>query len=50
MSKVKMTVGGAMEEEAARRFIDAWRRAENGETFHERHLSFESWVMRSPAC
>jgi predicted transcriptional regulator len=43
MSNVKMTVGGAMEQEAARRFIDAWRRAENGEIFHERHLAFESW-------
>jgi predicted transcriptional regulator len=43
MSKVKMSVGGAMEKEAARRFIDAWHRAENGETFRERHLAFESW-------
>src|SRR5215470_7255629 len=43
MSKVKMTVGGAMEKEAARRFIDAWHRAENGETLRERHLAFESW-------
>ena len=43
MSKVTMTVGGAMEKEAARRFIDAWRRAENGETFRERQLAFESW-------
>jgi predicted transcriptional regulator len=41
MSKVKMTVGGAMEKEAARRFIDARNRAENGETFRER--AFESW-------
>jgi predicted transcriptional regulator len=43
MSKVKITVGGAMEKEASRRFIDAWHRAESGETFHERHLAFESW-------
>jgi len=43
MSNVKITVGGAMEKEASRRFIDAWRRAESGETFHERHLAFESW-------
>jgi predicted transcriptional regulator len=43
MSKVKITVGGAMEKEASRRFIDAWHRAENGETFHERRLAFESW-------
>jgi predicted transcriptional regulator len=43
MTNVKMTVGGAMEKEASRRFIDAWHRAESGETFHERHLAFESW-------
>jgi predicted transcriptional regulator len=43
MSDVKITVGGAMEDEASRRFVDAWRRAESGETFHERHLAFESW-------
>jgi predicted transcriptional regulator len=40
---VKFAVGGAMEEEASRRFIDAWHRAERGESFHERHLAFESW-------
>jgi predicted transcriptional regulator len=43
MSDVKFTVGGAMEEEASRRFVDAWHRAESGETFHERNLAFESW-------
>ena len=43
MSEVKITVGGAIEDEASRRFVDAWRRAEHGETFHERHLAFESW-------
>lgn len=43
MSDVKITVGGAVEEEAARRFVDAWHRAERGQTFHERHLAFESW-------
>ena len=43
MSNVKITVGGAMENEGARRFTDAWHRAENGETFRERHLAFESW-------
>ncbi len=43
MSDVKITVGGAMEDEAARRFADAWHRAERGETFHERRLAFESW-------
>jgi predicted transcriptional regulator len=43
MSNVKVTVGGAMEDEASRQFVDAWHRAERGETFHERHLAFESW-------
>jgi predicted transcriptional regulator len=43
MSDVKFTVGGAMEDEASRRFIGAWHRAERGETFQERHLAFESW-------
>jgi predicted transcriptional regulator len=32
-----------MEDEASRKFIDAWHRAERGESFHERHLAFESW-------
>jgi predicted transcriptional regulator len=43
MSDVKITVGGAFEDETSRQFIDAWHRAERGETFHERHLAFESW-------
>ena len=43
MSAMKITVGGAMEDEASRRFVDAWHRAERGEAFHERHLAFESW-------
>ena len=43
MSNVKITVGGAVEDEASRRFVDAWHRAERGEAFHERHLTFESW-------
>ncbi len=43
MSDVKITVGGAIEEEASRRLVNAWHRAERGETFHERHLAFESW-------
>jgi len=41
MSDVKVTVGGATEE-ASRKFIDAWHRAERGEVFHGRHLAFES--------
>src|SRR5271154_3219754 len=43
MNDVKITVGGAIEDEAPRRFVDAWHRAESGEVFHERHLAFESW-------
>ena len=43
MRDVQITVGDSPEEEAGRRFIDAWRRAERGETVHERHLAFESW-------
>ena len=43
MSDVKISVGGDVVEEAGRRLIDAWRRAERGETFNERHLAFESW-------
>ena len=43
MSDVKISVGGAFEEEASRRFAEGWHRAERGETFHERHIAFESW-------
>jgi predicted transcriptional regulator len=43
MSNVKITVGGAVEEQASRRFVSAWHRAKRGETFRERHLAFESW-------
>jgi predicted transcriptional regulator len=43
MNEVKITVGGEMEQEASRQFIDAWHRAERGHTFQERHLAFESW-------
>src|SRR5713226_9285478 len=43
MSDVKITGTGAIEDQASRRFVDAWRRAERGEPFHERHLAFESW-------
>ena len=44
MSDIKVTVGGPIEEDAARGFVDAWHRAERGESFRERHLAFESWV------
>ena len=43
MSQVKLSIGGTMEDEASRRFVSAWHRAERGEKFHERHLAFESW-------
>ena len=43
MSNLKFTVGGPMEDEASRRFADAWHRAERGMKFQERHLAFESW-------
>jgi predicted transcriptional regulator len=43
VSDVKITVGDAMEDEASRRFVDAWHRAARGETFRERHLAFENW-------
>lgn len=43
MNKAKITAGGAFETESARRFVDAWHRAERGESFRERHLAFESW-------
>jgi len=43
MSNIKIKVGGEVEKDASNRFINAWHRAEQGETFHERHLAFESW-------
>ena len=43
MNDVKIKVGGAIEDESTRRFVDAWHRAERGESFRERHLTFESW-------
>jgi predicted transcriptional regulator len=36
-------VGGALEADASRRFIDAWHRAERGKKVRERHLAFERW-------
>ena len=42
MNEVKITVGGEMENAASVRFINAWHRAERGETFHERHMAFEN--------
>ena len=43
MNKVKLTVGGEIENEASQRFVDAWHRGERGEALKERHLAFESW-------
>lgn len=43
MSDIKITVGGEIEKQATRRFVDAWHRAERGRKFRERHLAFESW-------
>jgi len=43
MTDLKVTVDGTFEEDAAKRFADAWHRAEKGESFRERHLAFESW-------
>jgi predicted transcriptional regulator len=49
MNDVKITVGGAIEDQAARRFADAWHSAERGDSFHERHLAFESWDVLARA-
>jgi predicted transcriptional regulator len=43
MSDIKITVGGALEADATRRFTDAWHRAARGEVLSERHLAFENW-------
>ncbi len=43
MSVLKITVGGAIEEAASQRFVDAWKRAQSGEDFSEHNLAFESW-------
>ncbi len=43
MSRVQIAVGGDIKEQTSRSFIDAWHRAERGETFRERHLAFENW-------
>jgi predicted transcriptional regulator len=43
VSERKISVGDEIKAQSSQRFIDAWHRAEQGETFHERHLVFESW-------
>ncbi|HYD44191.1 MAG TPA: helix-turn-helix domain-containing protein [Phenylobacterium sp.] len=42
MAELDIHVGGTREDMAAR-FAQAWRRAEQGETHAERHLSFDSF-------
>jgi predicted transcriptional regulator len=42
MSDMKLVVGGSLADDAAA-FVDAWRRAETGETVSENVLAFESW-------
>ena len=42
MAETKIIVGGGLEEDAAA-FLDAWHRAERGETVDENILAFESW-------
>jgi predicted transcriptional regulator len=39
--KLEIHVGDALED-TGRRFIDAWRRLENGKKVREQHVSFES--------
>jgi predicted transcriptional regulator len=40
---MRITVGSAMENDGAHRFVDAWHRAGRGEASQERRLAFESW-------
>ena len=47
MTKVRITVGGDIEKEASRRFVQAWRKASRGKAARERHLAFESWAALS---
>jgi predicted transcriptional regulator len=42
MAETKIIVGGGLEEDAAA-LLDAWHRAERGETVDENVLAFESW-------
>src|SRR3954467_6116425 len=42
MSELKIHVHNTLDDMGAR-FVDAWRRAERGETVQERHLSFNSF-------
>ena len=42
MTEPRIIVGGSLEEDAAA-FLDAWHRAERGESVDENVLAFESW-------
>jgi len=46
MSDMKITVGGSLAEDAAA-FVDAWHKAERGETVSDHVLAFESWEALS---
>ena len=46
MSDLKVIVGGSLADDAAG-FIDAWRKAERGETVADHVLAFESWEALS---
>jgi predicted transcriptional regulator len=47
MSDLQISVGGSIERDASRKFVDAWHRAERGERVRERHLVFENWATLS---
>ena len=42
MTEVKLNIGGTARHDG-QAFVDAWRRAERGESFEDRGFSFESW-------
>jgi len=43
MTKLKISVGGPIEKQAAQRFADAWHRAKKGKPTDERYIAFESF-------
>jgi hypothetical protein len=47
MSAVRIIVGYSLEEDAAA-FLDAWHRAERGETVGENVLALDSWKALIP--
>jgi hypothetical protein len=48
MSEVKLHVGDV--DDMGKRFIDAWKRLEDGQQVEERHLSFLVWMPRWSHC